>query len=1340
MAVPFLDPSFVTGEIAPALFGRVELDKARVAATTMRNCFVSYRGGADSRAGTAFVGFSKQTGRTVSPRMITFQFSVNQGLGLEFGHYYMRVVLDGGFVTENPVAVAGVTNAKPAVMTFGAQGAASGTPNDGAVTFSYVPGELVTLAGGTALTHAVVAVTNTQLVSILANGLGSGYAVNDTITLAGGTSTSSAIVRVASIQAVAATGFITFSSNPSDGDTITLNGVVWTFKTTPTTSTQTGIQLTLAGTMAQLVSDLNASANVNISTATYSTNGTVLSIVYDTPGVGGNGYTLAASVAVRSGATLTGGATNGVGTVTVSTPGIFTANPAGGLMTEASTSGGGSGASFQTAVFGPHAITVSNPGAYTAVPANPVAQAFSDGIGQGATFTMVWAAVPAFSNGDWIAISGISGMTELNSNTYVVAGATPTTVQLLDVYGNQVDSSAFGAYTGGGTASRIYTLPTIYDEQDLLYLKITQSADVMSICCVNTETGTEYPPQDLSRLSDINWVFSPVIAAPSVSAPASISATISAPTAIIYQPTYYQYVVTAVSPDDGTESTASPVASVNGVSISVQQGQVTLNWSQVPLVNEYNIYKAVPTYAKDVPAGALFGYAGSVYGTSFGDTNIVPELAQVPPLHRDPFARGQVIGVRIVSGGSGYSQSTASVTINTGTGSGAIVQLVVQGGAIAAAIIKDSGKGYIPGDTVTINGGSGATATLQLGAQTGTYPSVPSYFQERRVYANTLNNPDTYFMSQPGAFKNFDIRIPTIATDAITGSPWAVEVNGIQFMVQTAGGLLVMTGQSAWLLVGAGTFATNVQPISPSSQVATAQPFTGCSPIIQPIKINYDVLYVTSKGSFYYDLPYQLYVLSEPVDLTQYSTHLFIPYTVLSHAWCETPYKVLWSVRSDGGMNSLTYLKEQQLAGWARHDTNGLFCSVCSVTEPPVSALYLAVQRFPGNNTAYMIERMNNRIWSTVEDAWCVDAGLTLPQPEPNATLSVDLPNGLGAISGVTGLVGGTGYSSATVATIIDQATDANGNPRGSGATATLTIVAGVITAVIIGAAGAGYINPVLEIADPAGSAGGSGAGARLTLDTTATFTASAAVFSGANVGSVIRMGGGIATITSYVSNSVVRASVTTPISALLPNSGGRAQPQPSGSWSMTNPITKVQGLGHLAGATVTGLADGNVITPRVVAANGSITLDAAASSITVGLGFTAQIQSVYAEPGGNPTVQGQRGKIAAVTARVETSRGLQMGSNQPDGSTLSPPQIAPQWSGMDNVPDLVAPPYNSNTAPLYTGDVRIPVTGGFTKTKQAAIQQIYPLPMSLLAFVPEMLEGDTPSNTAPPRQQQGGR
>ena len=79
--------------------------------------------------------------------------------------------------------------------------------------------------------------------------------------------------------------------------------------------------------------------------------------------------------------------------------------------------------------------------------------------------------------------------------------------------------------------------------------------------------------------------------------------------------------------------------------------------------------------------------------------------------------------------------------------------------------------------------GAGASGHLNVGPETGTYPGVVSYFQQRRVFANTLNNPDTYFMSQPGAFLNFDSRIPTIASDAITGSPWSLEVNGIQFFV-----------------------------------------------------------------------------------------------------------------------------------------------------------------------------------------------------------------------------------------------------------------------------------------------------------------------------------------------------------------------------------------------------------------------------------------------------------------------------------------------------------------------------------------------------------------------------
>src|SRR5260370_682396 len=100
MSVPSLLPAFVIGEVAPALFGRFDIARMHLAASTMRNLFCSFRGGAYSRAGTAFVGFSKQTGRSLPPRLIPFQFSINQGMALEFGNFYMRVVSNGGFVTE----------------------------------------------------------------------------------------------------------------------------------------------------------------------------------------------------------------------------------------------------------------------------------------------------------------------------------------------------------------------------------------------------------------------------------------------------------------------------------------------------------------------------------------------------------------------------------------------------------------------------------------------------------------------------------------------------------------------------------------------------------------------------------------------------------------------------------------------------------------------------------------------------------------------------------------------------------------------------------------------------------------------------------------------------------------------------------------------------------------------------------------------------------------------------------------------------------------------------------------------------------------------------------------
>jgi hypothetical protein len=1297
MAVFIGQSAFTVGEVGPALYGRFDLARFGVGAATMRNAFVRYAGGASSRAGTRFVGFSKQTGRAYPPRLVNFQFNINQGLVLEFGHQYMRVIENGEFVLESPVAITGITQSSPGVVsTAAALGAISASPNNGGVTISYAPGDDVSLAGGTFLTRAVALVDTTRLLSLSVNDPGiANYVPADTIAITGGMQTTPAVLTVATTQVVSAT-IASSGAGGSDG-TQTVTG-------TTGTGTKFQASVTVAGgTITDILSiTVPGSYTVNPTTP---------------------------AVEPVTGAGLAGAELNvvlGVGSVTVTNPGVFTVNPSGLTFTQTSSSGTGTGVTFRYALMGVDAVTFSPAGSYTVFPANPVAQFDTTGLGRGVTFNVVSGAVGPFSDGDWVYLNDVIGMTQVNEQTYVVANATPMSFELRDVYGNNVSTAAFNAYVSGGTASRIYTLGTPYNEEDLPYLKWTQSKDVMSLCLVNQQTGVEYQTRDLARLANNNWQFEENIGVSSVSPPATLTGEASGSGS-----TNYQYVVTSVDAGSGEESVASPIASISSaVNIATTAGSIRLNWTAVEGVKQYNVYKASPSQSFPVPPGALFGYAGTVYGTQFIDSNIVADMAQVPPLHTDPFARGVILGATPVSGGVGYSSATA--TIATSTGSGVQIEVVINGGAVTGLIVIDGGEGYVDTDTVSISGdGAGATAVLEIGPQSGTFPSTASYLQQRRAYANTLNRPDTYFLSVPGAFTNFDRRIPTIDSDAITGNPWAVQVNGIQWIVNMPGGGLVFTGADIWQLTGNGGSSLTPQPITPATQQAQPQAYNGSAPTVAPQKIEDSILYVQNKGSIWRSLTYNyLNNIYAGVDLTLNSPQLFTGFTTLERAWCEEPFKTMWAIRNDGIMLSLTFVKAQEVAGWSRHDTQGIFVSCTSVTELPVDVLYVATKRPIGNNTPYMIERMDDRLWDTVEDAWCVDAGLTLYQPTPAASLQASSATGLGAISGVTDLMGGADYSGAVRIEITDQNVNGNGAGPGTGATASATVVGRVITAIAIDTAGANYLNPKITIFDDENT--GVGASARPILNNEADFTASAPVFAVSDEGSTIRLGGGVIEITQYVSPTEVTGDIISPIVALVPETESPAAAE-AGDWTLTAPVSSISGLTYLAGATVIGTYDGKKLPPVLVPANGIIPLPSPATQVTVGLGFTAQVQTLYLNPPGM-TWQGRRKKVAAVVARVESSGSFRIGANQPDGATQSPISLAPTWQGMVDAETKPVTPYNSTTRPLWTGDIRVPITGGFDVKGQAAFEQSDPFPLNLLSVVDEALDGDEPEGD-PPKQ-----
>lgn len=848
MAVPVPQTAFTSGEISPYLWGDVDLVKYHAGLSTCRNCFVSYKGGIASRAGTAYVGRSMQTGTPNPPRLVPFQFSVEQGYALEFGNQYMRVVANGAYVTEAPITIIGATQANPCQITV-AELAPPAAPTLSAVA-----------AGSLAATTYYVKITY-----LTANGETAGSAE-------------------ASL-AVAANNVLRVASPSSNG-----RATGW---------------------------------NVYVSTAT------------------GTETLQASNIAIGSN----------------------WQEPISGLVT--------GGASVPTA--------------------NTSSQ---------------------MNNGDWIFISGVGGMTQLNSHTFIAQNATANTFTLTDLDGNAINSTTYGAYTSGGTAARIYTLSTPYFATDLEALKWVQSADVMSIA------HQSYQPRDLSRFAAADWSIADMAPGNTLPSPSGLTATATSTTTTA--PASYSYVVTAVD-GSGNETRPSNVATVtNSVNMSATAGSIDLVWGAVSGAQSYNIYRAPIAFGGAVPGGQVYGYVGSAQATTFTDTNTVPSFSVAPPQQANPFAPSAVSNVYPAVGGSGYTNGTGNLGITSSTGTGFAGYAVIENGAVVSCVVQNGGQGYnAANDTVTLSGagsGSGFVGSFATTPSTGTYPGVVAYFQSRRAYASTANNPDTLFFSRPGDFTNFDISIPVADDDAITATPWAQQVNGINCMIPMPFGLIVGTGLGAWQVEGPNSFGANQQPITPANIAAVPQSQHGFSATIPPIKVNYDVIYVQGKGAVVRDLSYNFFVsIYTGNDLTLLSSHLFEGHTIREWAWCEQPNRIIWAVRDDGILLSLTYLKEQQVWGWARHDTNGTVVSLCSVSEPPVDALYMVIERTVNGSQRYYVERMDNRIWASAEDPWCVDCGVALVMPLSSATLTPSAATG----SGVTFTASAGIFSAGDVGAVI---------------------------------------------------------------------------------------------------------------------------------------------------------------------------------------------------------------------------------------------------------------------------------------------------------------------------------
>ncbi len=112
---------------------------------------------------------------------------------------------------------------------------------------------------------------------------------------------------------------------------------------------------------------------------------------------------------------------------------------------------------------------------------------------------VITSASHGYNDGDEIYIDSIVGMTELNGQFFIVANKTANTFTLKDIDGNNINTTAYTAYSSGGVAARVYEIDTPYVEADLFQLKMAQTADLGYV------VHPKYAPMKLTRSGHASW-------------------------------------------------------------------------------------------------------------------------------------------------------------------------------------------------------------------------------------------------------------------------------------------------------------------------------------------------------------------------------------------------------------------------------------------------------------------------------------------------------------------------------------------------------------------------------------------------------------------------------------------------------------------------------------------------------------------------------------------------------------------------------------------------------------------------------------------------------------------
>jgi len=526
---------------------------------------------------------------------------------------------------------------------------------------------------------------------------------------------------------------------------------------------------------------------------------------------------------------------------------------------------------------------------------------------------VVTSASHGYSNGDRVFVTGIVGMTQLNNREFTVANVAANTFEL-----SGIDSSAYTAYTSGGTVGKIVEVATSYSVTEVFEINHTQSADILYLVHKN------HPPAKLVRTSaHAGWTLSDID--------------------IIDGP-YLDENITSTTLYASADTGSVTLTASASLFTSSDVGRL-VRFREV-LEIHHDEWAASTSYAN----GVTVRYNGHVYEQVTGSTQT---SGLTPPVHLQGDETYGAITWRYKHDGTGYLKITAFTNATTVT-----------------ALVKNS-TGVLPDHVV---GSGNATERWSLGAFGGDqgYPRAIGFYEERLYLAGTTGQPQTIFGSVSADFEN---HAPgTLDDSAVNFTIASDKVNVIKHILPARFLQLLTTSAEFTLSGGSGT-----TPVSPTNVNVLRETTFGTSDV-RPLRAGNSTILIQKGQEKVKEITFDLDTDGLlGIDLSILADH--IPRGGLTDmVWQQEPELILWFVHSDGRLIGLTYDRANGAIGWHEHPLGGdaVVESVAAIPSGSEDQIYLSVKRTINGSTVRHICYMTPIYFNDdILDAFFVDSGLT---------------------------------------------------------------------------------------------------------------------------------------------------------------------------------------------------------------------------------------------------------------------------------------------------------------------------------------------------------------------------